>query len=217
MSQIPFEKPEGVPADNWEQTRNQTWKQQERYTLTRFIDEQSKTISALGIFTALTVFSINLPQKQTAGSLTHPLFAAALLIWLELIGNAPHLKKADFRLVLFIFSLLTAMLGLTLYWLLAFRAINIGSLFLIPSLLSFVWAIESLSAARVAKSLNILWSDSDEEATRLAEEAERSKRRATIIFMGLLGIYCGLYYLAQPHLSLWLDNLAKAYFTSSRY
>jgi len=94
----------------------------ERNSLTDFINDNQKLISVLGVFTALTVFSANLPFKIMGYALSFIFFAVTLLVWIELLEKFPK-GKANWRLRLFENLLSYSVLGIFLYWLLAYREI----------------------------------------------------------------------------------------------
>jgi hypothetical protein len=56
-------------------------------TLTEYIDENSKLLSALGLFLGLSVFANNLPDKGIARFLSFLLFTLGLLVFFELMRN----------------------------------------------------------------------------------------------------------------------------------
>ena len=73
-------------------------------TLTEFIDQNSKLISALGVFLGLSVFANNLPDKGAARILSFLLFTLGVLVFFELVRNFSQFdwygKIATFRDVL---------------------------------------------------------------------------------------------------------------------
>src|SRR5438876_206580 len=56
-------------------------------TLTEYIDENGKLLSALGLFLGLSVFANNLADKGMARLLSFLLFTLGLLVFLELMRN----------------------------------------------------------------------------------------------------------------------------------
>ena len=55
--------------------------------MTEYIDENSKLLSALGLFLGLSVFANNLPDKGIARFLSFLLFTLGLLVFFELMRN----------------------------------------------------------------------------------------------------------------------------------
>ena len=56
-------------------------------TLTEYIDENGKLLSALGLFLGLSVFANNLADKQMARLLSFLLFTLGVLVFFELMRN----------------------------------------------------------------------------------------------------------------------------------
>jgi len=56
-------------------------------TLTEYIDENGKLLSALGLFLGLSVFANNLAEKGTARFLSFLLFTLGVLVFFELMRN----------------------------------------------------------------------------------------------------------------------------------
>src|SRR5437660_5751717 len=56
-------------------------------TLTEYIDENGKLLSALGLFLGLSVFANNLADKGMARLLSFLLFTLGVLVFLELMRN----------------------------------------------------------------------------------------------------------------------------------
>lgn len=56
-------------------------------TLTEYIDENSKLLSALGLFLGLSVFANSLADKMTARLLSFLLFTLGVLVFFELMRN----------------------------------------------------------------------------------------------------------------------------------
>src|ERR1700751_5570354 len=56
-------------------------------TLTEYLDENGKLLSALGLFLGLSVFANNLADKEVGRLLSFLLFTLGLLIFLELMRN----------------------------------------------------------------------------------------------------------------------------------
>ncbi|SRR5581483_313252 len=96
--------------------------EEKQITLTDFVDENSKLISALGVFTALTVFSTNLTLKPYGYALSFAFMTLTVLLWLELWGKYPA-RRGSWRLTWFENILFLTVLAVVFYWLLEFRTI----------------------------------------------------------------------------------------------
>ncbi len=97
-------------------------------TLVAFVENNYRLLTALGVFTALTVYSGNLTLKPVGYVLSFFFLAAAVLLWLELWANFPRLGTA--RLFWFENILFFATMILVFYWLVEFRSIWRSFLFL---------------------------------------------------------------------------------------
>ncbi len=91
-------------------------------SLSDYIENNSKLISVLGVFTALTVFSYNLTIKPIGNILSFVFLTITIIVWLELWTKFPP-KPSSWRLILFENVLSFSVLGIILYWLLAYREI----------------------------------------------------------------------------------------------
>lgn len=89
-------------------------------SLTEFIEENQRTISVLGVFTALTVFSRQLPLRVLSDILSFLFLAATVLLWFELLGRYPA-KSSSFRMSMFESILSLAIMVLVFYWLVLYR------------------------------------------------------------------------------------------------
>lgn len=92
-----------------------------KVSLTIFIEENHKLLTVLGVFTALTVFSLSLSLKIIGYFLSFAFFTISLIIWFELWSKFP--KNGSFKL-----SCLENILSLTIfvlifYWLVEYRTI----------------------------------------------------------------------------------------------
>jgi hypothetical protein len=111
-------------------------------TLTDFINENYRILSALGVFTAATVFSANLSLPPFNSWLSFMLMAATVFLWLELVGKFPSGRGSQL-LVWFENILTLTTIFLILYWLVAYRSEWRG-LLPIPVGLVLLWVIGSL-------------------------------------------------------------------------
>jgi len=91
-------------------------------TLSDFIEVNQKLLSVLGVFTALTVFTSNLPLKPVGQGLSFIFLALTLLIWTELVQKFPS-GTSTWRLILFENLILFCVFGVFAYWMLAYREI----------------------------------------------------------------------------------------------
>ena len=96
--------------------------EQKQISLSDFVNENSKLISTLGVFTALSVFSTNLALKPYGYVLSFAFMTLTILLWLELWGKYPA-KSGSWRLYWFENILFLTVLAVVLYWLLEFRSI----------------------------------------------------------------------------------------------
>jgi hypothetical protein len=104
------------------QKKNQSSTQGEKNTLSKFIDDNQKLISVLGVFTALTVFTASLPLKVVGSMLSFMFLTLTLIIWTEVLEKFPK-GEATWRLGLFEQILAYSFLGIIAYWLLSYREI----------------------------------------------------------------------------------------------
>lgn len=91
-------------------------------SLSEYIEENSKLISVLGVFTALTVFTYGLPIKPLGYALSFVFLSISVVVWIELWTKFPP-EPSSWRLVLFENILSYSILGIIVYWLLAYREI----------------------------------------------------------------------------------------------
>ncbi len=91
-------------------------------TLSDYIDDNSKLISVLGVFTALTVFTRNFTIEPIGYLLSFVFLTLSIIVWLELWTKFPK-KPSSWRLLVFENVLSFSVLGIILYWLLAYRDI----------------------------------------------------------------------------------------------
>jgi len=111
----------------------------------RFIAKYSHLFSALGIFTALTVFALNLPLKSVGSFLSGLFLTMTILIWLELWSKFPG-EGGHWRLVHFENLITFAIMTLVFYWLVVYVRVWGQMLFLL------IWLIlMALVAAAVRK------------------------------------------------------------------
>ncbi|SMD44803.1 hypothetical protein SAMN00777080_3437 [Aquiflexum balticum DSM 16537] len=90
--------------------------------LASFIDENSKLISVLGVFTALTVFSFNLQIKFVGNLLSFVFLTLVILVWVEIWSRFPK-KSSSWRLNLFENILSYSILLIVFYWIIFYRDI----------------------------------------------------------------------------------------------
>jgi hypothetical protein len=77
-------------------------------TLTQFIENNHNLISTMAIFATLSAFANNLPDKDMGKILSFSLFALALLVGIEIIGNfrLAHREKLHWFQEIFTLSML---------------------------------------------------------------------------------------------------------------
>jgi len=93
-------------------------------TLGNFIESNHKLLSVLGIFTALTVFSRNLPLGELGSFFSFGTVGIAILIWFELLRRVPKSPKSqDWPLAVFHILMIIVMCMVVIYWLVDFRPI----------------------------------------------------------------------------------------------
>ncbi len=98
--------------------------------LGEFAEEHQKLLSVLGIFTALSAFSINLPIKLIGSGLAFIFLAISVLLWIEVLRRIPSDLDSSFSLILFQILITLGLLLLCAYWLLDFRVFWHGFLHL---------------------------------------------------------------------------------------
>jgi len=96
--------------------------QDEKLTLSAFIDDNYRLLSALGIFSALTLFASNFPLKAIGYALSFLFLFATVLILLEVWERFPS-KMGATRLFWFENALFLSGLVLVGYWFLEFRGV----------------------------------------------------------------------------------------------
>jgi hypothetical protein len=112
-----------------------------------FLKEYHYLLTTLGVFTALAVFSGNLPYKWLSSILSFTFFGAMILVWFELRKKFYKTPSLSFLLFQELFK--WGFLALVLYWLIAFRFIwNLALMFPLAILIS-------LTIVTVLKKLNI--------------------------------------------------------------
>ena len=111
--------------------------QAERNTLGEFIENNHRLLSAVGLFTALTIFATNLEIEILGAFLSFLLLSATVILWMELLEKFPASAPATAKLTWFESTLSGAMLVVVFYWLLQFRGFW-RSLLAIPIVLVLV-------------------------------------------------------------------------------
>jgi len=105
-------------------------------TLATYIEDNHKLLAVLGVFTALTGFSANLPIKLFGVVLSFCCMGVALLVLVQLWLRFPAYPE-DISTTLFKLFLFVAMLTLFLYWLVAFTTVWSFALPLVVGMLTF--------------------------------------------------------------------------------
>jgi hypothetical protein len=119
-----------------------------RITLTDFIESNHKLLTILGVFTALTVFSVNLTIKPLGYILAFIYFTMTILVWLEIWSKFPA-GTGSWRLFWFENIISFLMLFIIAYWLIEYR--SIWKYFLMPLLFIIITGIFSV----IIKKFNI--------------------------------------------------------------
>jgi hypothetical protein len=172
-------------------------------SLSDFIETNHKLLTILGVFTALTVFSFNLPIKQYGYGLSFILFALTLLVWLEVWSKFPS-GPGSFKLIWFENLLSFLILGIFLYWLLDFR--GIWKDFLVVFLFVIFMSIFSL----IMKKYDVF--------NRLFNTSP-GKRKNLRYFLGLIiiitlfSISWKIAFLISPPVNSCLDSIYKTFQT----
>lgn len=105
-------------------------------TLASYIEDNHKLLTVLGVFTALTGYSANLPIRLFGITLSFCCMGVALLVLVQLWWRFPAYPE-DVSTTLFKLFLLVAMLALFLYWLVAFTAVWGYALPIVVAMLTF--------------------------------------------------------------------------------
>jgi len=111
-------------------------------TLQAFIEDNYRLLSALAIFTALTVFATSISLEGIRTALSFLFLTETILIWFELWASFPS-KSGTTRLAFFEIILLFATLVVVFYWLVEFRAVWHHYLFVLISGI-VLWVISTL-------------------------------------------------------------------------
>jgi hypothetical protein len=105
-------------------------------TLASYIEDNHKLLTVLGVFTALTGYSANLPIRLFGMVLSFCCMGIALLViaqlWLRFPAYPQDISTTLFKLFLFV-----AMLALFLYWLVAFTTVWSYALPVVVGILTF--------------------------------------------------------------------------------
>ncbi|HEY4951570.1 MAG TPA: hypothetical protein VIH88_14635 [Candidatus Acidoferrales bacterium] len=148
-------------------------------TLSEFIDENSKLITSLAAFVALTVFSSQIAKDQTGFGLPAASLLGAILISVELFYKTPP-RLREWRLELFELVLLTLPVWMGWYWFSTYRNFWISVLVtFLPVILMFV----------VAGLLTHALDKAYQKAARLLKREvrpERSRHWSAIVFITFL-------------------------------
>ncbi len=179
------------------------------WTLSDIIDEQSKLISSISIFIALTVFSINFSTKQFSSLLSSCFFGLAILVLIELYVNLPPWSQCEQRLIFFNFIILQSILFFIGYYLLAFRA---GVSYVLPILIInlFLWILKKFA---IAINSQILLN-----SLRIPTKVDENGNEI-LVFPGFFQTFLTLSLVAfcswisiqlLPAINFWLDKIPKS-------
>lgn len=97
-------------------------KRDEQPTLSDFIENNYRILTSLGIFTALTAFSLNLPFKYVGQFLAFLFMTLAFIVWIELWTKIPA-KANKGRIYWFAITLNIAVIFIAFYWVIQYYAI----------------------------------------------------------------------------------------------
>ncbi|PZV11256.1 MAG: hypothetical protein DCF20_19730 [Pseudanabaena sp.] len=179
------------------------------WTLSNIIDEQSKLISSISIFIALTVFSINFPTKQFSSLLSSCFFGVAILVLIELYVNLPPWRQCEQRLIFFKLIIMQSTLFFIGYYLLAFRA---GVSYFLPILIVnlFIWISEKFAIAIDSQILR----NSLRAPTKIDENGNEilvfPGFVQTSLTLGLLTFVIWISMQLVPAINFWLDKIPKS-------
>ena len=165
------------------------------FSLSRFIDDNHKLISSVGIFTALTVFSTSISLKPIGYLVSFLSLAATFILWIELWFKFPRNRNLPVRLSFFKFTVLLILLTVTLYWLLEFR--NFWRYFLV---LPLTFILTYMFFSIVAPFMNPVL----ESKNKIGKSIDSFEKRhqwfsvfySMFLFAAMLGILGGSYYLS---------------------
>jgi len=90
-------------------------------TLATFVEENQKLLTVIGVFTAITLFAVNIKLLYVATFLSFLFMLLTLLLWWELIGKFP--KNGSASLSWFESILGICILGLIFYWIVEYREV----------------------------------------------------------------------------------------------
>jgi len=110
--------------------------------LGEFIETNHKLLSTLGIFIALIVFSINLPDNFFGNMISFLLLAIIFLLWIEVFRRLP--KSKEWSLDVFHNLLFFVLFLLALYWLIYYREIwniYLATVLIFPIMTFLCWMI----------------------------------------------------------------------------
>jgi len=94
----------------------------EKNTLSEFVEKNNRLLSAVGLFTALTIFATNLEPRVIGAFLSFLLLSATVMLWMELLEKFPASAPATAKLTWFETTLSFALLVVVFYWLLQFQS-----------------------------------------------------------------------------------------------
>lgn len=161
-------------------------------SLTEYIEINQKMLSVLGVFTTMTVFANNLPQKFVGDILSVFPLTVVVLIWSELWSSFP--KRPSTKLVGFqtIRICMVGMLGL--YWLVKVHNVLQQYALGVLVILLLIFSTQIITKTRFYRLISWI-------VPPLAKHTSYSRRITTLYWLLLLGIAILVLALA---LSLWL-------------
>ena len=123
--------------------------------LTQFIDENSKLLSALGLFVALSAFAKNLPEKEVGQFLSFLLLSLSLFVFLQIVSNLRWFDEF-WAVRLFGELLFMAMVGFVYFWITTYK-IYLGGFFLLALVLVLFLFAVGLIGIGIRRVLRLAW------------------------------------------------------------
>jgi len=173
----------------------------EKNTLSEFVENNNRLLSAVGLFTALTIFATSLEIEILGAFLSFLLLSATVILWMELLEKFPASAPATAKLTWFESTLSLAMLVVVFYWLLQFRGFW-RSLLVIP----IVLVLAALFSA-VLKRFDVF---------NRAFSTKPGKKRGwryfvafTVYAAAILGGFLIAAQIGESFIGPWLDNVRQ--------
>ena len=119
-------------------------------TLGEFIEENERLITVLGVFIALTIFSINLAANFIGQMLAFAFISMTVLVFFEIYWRLPD-RRMHWTLILFRALMGTAFFFFIFYWLsfLASETTMLGAALMLMATIPLVWLMVEYNFPRV--------------------------------------------------------------------